>query len=146
MERRRLRGLGLSMSLYEKMTSRLIRIRRILLGMALLLSLSLLGLDRYAALVHRPSENSTKVVIYTTKWCPYCEKLRRGLAMSKIPYIEYDVEKSLQGQLGYWALHARGIPVSAIGPRVIYGYKVEEIREALGALGYKYRPPTNYST
>jgi len=58
-------------------------------------------------------------------------------------FIEYDVEKDLQGQLGYWALHAKGIPVSAIGPEVIYGYRVEEIRKALKALGYPYRPASD---
>jgi len=125
------------------MTSRYIIIRRILLGSALFLALALFGLDRYAALVHYPAENATRIVIYTTKWCPYCEKLRRGLTASAIPFIEYDVEKDLQGQLGYWALHAKGIPVSAIGPEVIYGYRVEEIRKALKALGYPYRPASD---
>jgi len=124
------------------MTRRLGILRRILLGSALFLPVGLLGLDRYAALVHRPSETATRIVIYTTRRCPYCEKLRRGLAASAIPYVEYDVEKTLQGQLGYWALRARGVPVSAIGPKVIYGYKVEEIRKALGDLGYVYRPET----
>jgi mycoredoxin len=110
------------------------------LASALFLALGLLGLDRYAALVHRPSKTSIKIVIYTTKRCPYCEKLRRGLALSAIPYIEHDVEKTLQGQLGFWALRARGVPVSVIGPEVVYGYRVEEIQKALKGLGYQYRP------
>ena len=121
-------------------TRRIIVIRRILLGSALFLALVLLGLDRYAAFLHRPSRTSTKVVIYTTRRCPYCEKLRQGLAASAIPYIEYDVEKTLQGQLGFWALRARGIPVSVIGPKTVYGYRVEEIQKALADLGYRYRP------
>ncbi len=122
------------------MTKQLILIRRILLGVALLLTLVLLGLDRYAAMVHRPSQTSTRVVIYTTKRCPYCEKLRRGLTASAIPFTEYDVEKTMQGQLGFWALRARGVPVSAIGPKIVYGFRVEEIQEALQDLRYPYRP------
>lgn len=122
------------------MNRRLILIRRTLLGIALFLTLVLLGLDRYAAMVHRPSEHSTRIVIYTTMRCPYCEKLRRDLAASAIPYTEHDVEKTLQGQLGFWALHARGVPVSAIGPRIVYGYRVQEIQEALKDLGYQYKP------
>ena len=122
------------------MNRRLILIRRILLGIALFLALALLGLDKYAAMVHRPSKTSTRIVIYTTKRCPYCEKLRRDLAASGITYREYDVEKSLQGQLGFWTLGARGVPVSAIGPRIIYGYRVEEIQEALRDLGYQFKP------
>ena len=112
------------------MTRRIIIIRRILLG-----------LDRFAALVHRPSETSTKIVIYTTERCPYCKKLRRDLAASAIPYKEYDVERTLQGQLGYWALRARGIPVSVIGgPKIVYGYRIEEIQKALADLRHQYRP------
>ena len=122
------------------MTRRIMIIRRILLGSALFLALVLCGVDRYAALVHRPSETSTKIVIYTTERCPYCKKLRRDLGASAIPYKEYDVEKTLQGQLGFWALHAKGIPVSVIGPRIVYGYRVEEIQKALRDLGYPYRP------
>jgi len=53
---------------------------------------------------------------------------------------EYDVEKTLQGQLGYWALRARGIPVSVIGAKIVYGYRVEEIQRALADFGYPYKP------
>ena len=119
---------------------RLIITRRILLVSAFLVALLLLGLDRYAALVHVPSERTTGIVIYTTRWCPYCELLRRGFRTSVIPYTEYDVEKSLQGQLGFWALRGRGVPVSAIGPEVVHGYNVTEIQEALWKLGYRYKP------
>lgn len=122
------------------MNRRLALIRRILLGIALFLALVLLGLDRYAAMVHRPSKTSTKIVIYTTRQCPFCEKLRRDLAASGITCEEYDVEKSLQGQLGFWTLGARGVPVSVIGPTIVYGYRVDEIREALKELGYQYTP------
>jgi glutaredoxin len=121
------------------MTGRII-IRRILLGIAFFLALALFGMDRYAALVHRPSETSTQIVIYTTERCPFCKKLRRDLAASAIPYKEYDVEKTLQGQLGYWALRARGIPVSVIGATIVYGYRREEIQKALRDLGYPYKP------
>ncbi|OGP95276.1 MAG: hypothetical protein A2157_13850 [Deltaproteobacteria bacterium RBG_16_47_11] len=122
------------------MTRRIIIIRRILLGSALFLALLRLGMDRCAALVHRPSKTSTKIVSYTTERCPYCKKLRRDLAASAISYKDYDVEKTLQGQLGFWALRARGIPVSVIGPKIVYGYRIEEIQKALADLGYPYRP------
>jgi glutaredoxin len=122
------------------MDTRIIRIRRILLGTALVLALVLLFLDRYAAAVHRPGENSREVVIYTTEKCNYCEQLRRSLKNSKIQYREYDVDKSFQGQLGLWALGARSVPVSVIGPNVVYGYRVDEIYKALKALGLSFMP------
>jgi mycoredoxin len=114
--------------------------RRILLIMAASLALLLFGLDRYAALAHRPNADSRAVVIYTTVWCPYCAKLRAGLAASGIAYVEHDVEKSLQGQIGFWTLRGRGVPVSAIGPKVIYGYDVARIAFALQDLGHTFIP------
>jgi mycoredoxin len=114
--------------------------RWVILVVAACLTLLLFGLDRYAAIAHRPGEDSKAVVIYTTAWCPYCAKLRTSLAASGIPYVEHDVEKSLDGQLGFWTLRGRGIPVSAIGPRVIYGYDVARIAFALKDLGYTFVP------
>lgn len=114
--------------------------RRALLILAASLAIVLLGLDRYAAIAHRPGADSKAVVIYTTAWCPYCAKLRTSLAASGIPYVEHDVEKSLQGQLGFWTLRGRGVPVSAIGPKVIYGYDVARIAFALQDLGYTFIP------
>lgn len=119
---------------------RLAQVRTGLLGVALALALILLGLDRYAAYAHRPTPESVRVAIYTTGWCGYCARLRQDLRASNIPYIEYDVEKTLQGQLGMWALRGRGVPVSAIGPEVVYGYQVQKIETALRALGHTFRP------
>ncbi|MFL6649747.1 MAG: glutaredoxin domain-containing protein [Sulfurifustaceae bacterium] len=113
---------------------------RALLVAALLLALVLLALDRYAAFAHVPGPDSRRVVIYTTAWCPYCKRLRGDLDASGVPYIEYDVEKTFEGQLGYWALRARGVPVSAIGGSVVRGYQVPEIEQALGRLGYRFHP------
>lgn len=117
----------------------LARIRRILLFAALFLAVTLFGIDRYAAYAYRPHPDSTRVAIYTTQWCPYCKRLRADLAVSGVAYTEYDVEQSLQGALGFWALRARGVPVSVIGPKVVYGYRVDRIESALHALGYSYR-------
>jgi hypothetical protein len=57
--------------------------------------------------------------------------------------VEHDVEKSLQGQLGFWTLPGRGVPVSAIGPKVIYGYDVARISFALQELGYTFTPSSD---
>ncbi|MGQ0579074.1 MAG: glutaredoxin family protein [Betaproteobacteria bacterium] len=117
--------------------------RRALLIVAASLTLLLLGLDRYAAFAHRPGADSKAVVIYTTAWCPYCAKLRASLAASGIPFVEHDVEKSLQGQMGFWTLRGRGVPVSAIGPKVIYGYDVARIAFALQDLGHTFIPASD---
>ena len=121
------------------MNKRPIVLRRIALNAALSLALALLIVDRYAAYVHRPSADATRVAIYTTSWCPYCARLRADLKASGVEYREYDVEESVQGVLGFWALRGRGVPVAAIGPKVVYGYRVAQIKSALRALGYSYQ-------
>ncbi len=120
--------------------NRLARTRASLLGIALFLALVLLGLDRYAAYAHRPDADSTRIVLYTTAWCGYCERLRQDLRASGIAFTEHDVEKSLNGALGMWALRGRGVPVSAIGPQVVHGYQAAKIEAALRALGHTYLP------
>lgn len=119
---------------------RLARIRRALLWVALSLALALFAFDRYAVYAHVPSDSSTRVAIYTTAWCPYCKQLRASLTANGVPYVEYDVETTLQGQLGFWALRGHGVPVSAIGPKVVRGYRVQDIEQALKPLGYTFRP------
>lgn len=111
--------------------------RKAALYVAFLLALSLFALDRTAAWLHRPTRTSTAVVIYTAEWCPYCRQLRAYLKANGIPAREYDVEKSLQGGMGFWALRGKGVPISAIGPDVVYGFDLERINRCLIKLGYQ---------
>jgi glutaredoxin len=99
--------------------------------------LALLIVDRAAAWWHLPDPESKDVVLYTTKWCPYCQSLRLYMDAYGIPYKTYDVEQSISGILGFWALRGRGVPVSVVGPEIIYGYDMPKISKALQTLGYK---------
>jgi glutaredoxin len=119
---------------------RLRQLQKVLLAVALVLALGLLALDRYAAAVHRPQPGATAVTLYTTEWCPYCARLRADLLASGVAFTEYDVEHSLQGQLGMWALRGRGVPVTVVGEKVIYGYRVDQLALALKGLGHTYLP------
>jgi len=98
--------------------------------------LILIALDRAAAYFHKPNAQSKDIVIYTTDWCPYCKSLLIHFDNNKIQYKEYDVEKSIGGITGMWALRARGVPVSVIGPKVVYGYDIDTINQSLIELGH----------
>jgi len=111
-------------------------VRKGALFVALGLALLLFAIDRYAAWMHRPTADSTRVVVYTTRWCGYCAALRDGLTSAGVSYTEYDVETSLAGQLGFWTLRARGVPVSVVGPEVIHGYQETALEAALADLGH----------
>ena len=112
------------------------RSRRIALYVALVLALMLLSLDRTAACFHRPAADSEAVVIYTTTWCPYCRRLRGFLEANGVPYTDYDVEHSIGGAMGMWALRGRGVPVVVVGADIIYGLDFGKPREALARLGH----------
>lgn len=118
-----------------------VAMRKAALYVAFLLALILFGLDRTAAYLHRPSRSSTAVIIYTAEWCPYCRQLRAHLKANGIPAREYDVEKSFQGGMGFWALRGKGVPISAIGPDVVYGFDLERINRSLSKLGYQLDAP-----
>ncbi len=102
----------------------------------LITAIILLAIDRSAAYFHKPKPDSTDIILYTTDWCPYCNSLRIHLETYNIPYTEHDIEKSISGIAGFWALRARGVPVSVIGPKVVYGYDINTINQSLVELGY----------
>lgn len=78
--------------------------------------------------------SANDVVMYTTSWCPYCEKARVLFQRTDTPYIEYDVEKSPQAMAEYKNLHGHGVPVIRIGTQVIHGYNPDSIRAAIESL------------
>lgn len=107
-----------------------------LLFILLITVIVLFSVDRLAAHLYEPKENSHTVVIYTTQWCPYCVALRGTLNQYHIPFTERDTEKSLHGLAGYWVLRGKGVPVSVIGSEVIHGYDGQVITDALVSAGY----------
>lgn len=116
-----------------------------LIHFVIALLLALLIVDHGAAYLYGPKSGSKDIILYTTSWCPYCESLRTYLKGYNIPYMERDVEKSLAGALGMWALRGRGVPVSVLGETVVYGYDLEKINRALRELGYPIQGPGDTS-
>ena len=39
---------------------------------------------------------STPVVMYTTSWCPYCERARKLLAAKNVTFSEIDIESAAE--------------------------------------------------
>lgn len=71
------------------------------------------------------------VVLYATSWCGYCAQARKFLKDNRIPYFEYDIEKSEEGRAQYQSLGGRGVPVVWVNGTVIKGYSPEQINSAL---------------
>ena len=108
-----------------------------LLFILLITAIVLFSVNRLAAHLYQPKENSRAVIIYTTEWCPYCVALRDTLNQYQIPFTERDTEKSLHGFAGFWVLRGQGVPISVIGSEVIHGYDGQVIADALVSAGYE---------
>lgn len=75
-----------------------------------------------------------QAVLYATEWCGYCARTRKFFEENNIPFREYDIEKSTEGQAQYEKLGGNGVPVVLIAGEVIHGYDEQALREALGQL------------
>lgn len=62
------------------------------------------------------------IVMYSTRWCGYCEKARRHFKRNQIPFREYDVETSRKGRRDFKALGGRGVPVILVGKQRMNGF------------------------
>jgi glutaredoxin len=67
-----------------------------------------------------PSEQ--KVVIYTADWCGVCRQAKTYFKRNRIPYQEYDVEKSAKGRRDYKRLNGSGVPIILVGKQRMNGF------------------------
>ena len=73
------------------------------------------------------------VVLYATSWCGNCAQTRKFLKSANIPYFEYDVEKSAEGQRQFKELRGIGVPLILVNKTLIRGYNPSAIFTALKA-------------
>lgn len=113
------------------------------------LAVCLLVLDRGAAWYFdpRPGNEPGRVIVYSTSWCPVCERLRQCLQRHNVPFEERDVERSSRAGAEWWALGGSGVPVTLIGQQVVHGLRQEELQGALAQAGHSIdcssREPSN---
>jgi glutaredoxin len=80
------------------------------------------------------SENRTglKVELYTTSWCPYCQKARDFFRSRGIPFTEYDIEKDKAAAARKNRLDKKnGVPFAMINGRGIHGWSAAAYEQAL---------------
>ena len=71
------------------------------------------------------------VVLYGASWCNNCARTRQFLSANHIPFFEYDVDNSSEGQRQFKQLHGTGVPVILVNREVIRGYDPDAIAQAL---------------
>lgn len=112
--------------------------RRRLLWIALALAVAALLLDRGPAWYYDPRRGNPTdhVIVYTTQWCPVCERLRKCLRRHQVPFEERDVEASARAAAEWYALDGTGVPLTLVGRQVAEGMRQEELQPALAAAGF----------
>ena len=76
----------------------------------------------------------TKVVMYATEWCPYCEKARQFFKRKHIPFTEYDVEKQTSRMQEFEKLGGNGYPLILIGKQKLYGFNESDFEAIWSAV------------
>jgi mycoredoxin len=103
--------------------------------MATLLAVLVLGWGSiHGLLVSRPNFaalHAEPVILYGTDWCGNCKMTRAYLRRNEIPFFEYDVEKSPEGQRQFKALQGNGVPLLLVKNNVIRGYNPRGINAAM---------------
>lgn len=75
-----------------------------------------------------------RVVLYSTRTCPYCAKARAYFAERKIAYVERDVQADPGAMAQFKQLGGTGVPQVLIGDRRIPGFVPKALDEALARL------------
>jgi glutaredoxin len=76
------------------------------------------------------------VTLFVTEWCSICKSLESAFSQGGLPYVRADIESNRDALLYYEMVTRRkttGVPVTVIGERVIVGYNMRAIAEALKA-------------
>jgi len=74
-----------------------------------------------------------KVIVYSTPACPYCVLVKNFLKQNNIAFQEIDIskdEKKKQEMVDKSS--QRSVPVTEINGKIIVGYNIQKIKEALG--------------
>ena len=77
-----------------------------------------------------------KVVMFSSRLCPYCRQARLLFAQHQIPYCEYNVNASPENQQAFENLGGLGVPLIMIGDEVFYGFNEAIISQELERQGY----------
>jgi glutaredoxin len=71
------------------------------------------------------------VIMYSTRWCPYCIKARDYFNRHQFSYVEYDIETSATNLENFQALNGNGVPLILAGDRRMQGFSPQSFEALL---------------
>ena len=75
------------------------------------------------------------ITVLVTERCPFSRDLEAALKAADIPYRRLDVEKDDGANWAFYAVNARGVPVTVVGDKVVYGLRTTLLRTTLQDAG-----------
>ncbi len=73
-----------------------------------------------------------KVIVYSTKTCPWCIKVKEFLKTNKVSFIEKDVSNEKNAKEMFEKSKQRSVPVIDIDGEIIVGSDESKLKKALG--------------
>lgn len=71
------------------------------------------------------------VIMYSTRWCPYCKKAREYFKRHQFSYVEFDIEASTTNLESFRALNGNGVPLILVGERRMQGFTPQSFEALL---------------
>ena len=72
-----------------------------------------------------------KVIIYSTKTCPWCIKVKEFLKENKIPFTNKDISNKKNADEMFKKSSQQSIPVIDINGKIIVGFDKSKLKKAL---------------
>jgi len=75
----------------------------------------------------------SKVVVYSTEWCPWCVKLKEWLKENKVKFTEKDVEadEAASEEMLKKTGGDERVPATDVDGKMIQGFDVPALKKAL---------------
>ncbi len=78
--------------------------------------------------------NNKKVVMYSAEWCGVCTKAKKYFRKKKIPFTEYDIDKSKKARKDFKKMKATGVPVILVGKKRMNGFNAKKFEKLYGQI------------
>ena len=75
------------------------------------------------------------ITVLVTERCPFSRELESSLKEAGIPYRRVNVDKDVGGDWAFYAVNARGVPVTVVGSEVVHGLRTHLLRGTLQRAG-----------
>lgn len=72
-----------------------------------------------------------KIVMYSTTRCGHCNEARAFMNRKRIPFTEYDVERSAKGRRDHERLGGGGVPLILVGKEKMRGFTEKALMRLL---------------